>query len=1216
MSNNSFSGISLTWKLYIPFVCLIILFCGLGIFSLRLLYQLEVVTHGLYSEVAVFAKLADLSRELHKTRYLLGKLALTDSSEEFMKAENQFKKNRQIFELACKEYEATILAAESDHLFETFIAFTDAFFLDADVALNLIVHGQIKQAQKHVVTNADASFIAAIESLEQLRRANEKSARKAFQNTSMVYGQGKIVLLIAILIVSICTFLIARFMRFGIFVPILKLTKAISRLAAWELDVEIPEQHRRDELGNMANSITLLQKTAREQEQTSWIKVQLQEIIQTTQKVDQIEEFANALLNKLSPTLEAQIAAFYALAPLENSYKLCASYGMVLKTGQATSFRIGEGLIGQCAGEKTIKIVCDLPPDCLSIDSGIVKFAPSQLVIAPILSPGTEVLAILEFGFVNGIKPRQHELLKELMPILGLSLQVIERNQHTRFLLNESQRQAIELSKQAEQIFIDQQEMQKPHDRLLQTNAELAGKTRELERTLEKLEEATQVKGVFLANMSHEIRTPMNAVIGMSHLCLKTELTAKQKDYVEKIQQAGYSLLEIINNILDFSKLEDGNMKMRTSLFNLDEFLDKITLEFSAKAKNKGLEFITEIDGRLPAALYADSTRIAQILNQLLANAIKFTASGQVTLKVDFMDRKTDQIKLRFEVRDTGIGMDQAQISQLFKPFKQADESSTRKFSGTGIGLALAKRLIEMMDGSIQAEAQPGIGSTFSFELWCKIASPSQQPVKISIEGLHVMVVDDNPIDQQILKEQLDLSGMRVDLCSSGSEALQALKQADTQDPFALIFMDWRLPGTDGVDIIRQIESLPLKSARPVVIMVTAFEIEDIRDQAEIVGVKAFLPKPVTPSNLWNSLVKALGVPIARTDIVQKQENVNKLLLGMRVLLVEDNDLNQQIAKELLLSAGIAVTIADNGKTALELLRSAPDPLPYDLVLMDLQMPVMDGHQATIELRKDPRFKELPIIALTAHAMEEEKQNCFDEGMNGHISKPIEPQLLFRMLAGWTKQKPAPDIDSVPMLDAKAGLRRVAGNQKLYANLLQKFCEGQAEVISKIRNSSSSGDNISAQRLAHTLKGISGNIGASALQKIADSIEKAAKAGTRFEDLKDKLIECEETFNRTVAEIRATTTIYSGEAEPEVAARPITSEIDTSSAARLLKKLHYLLSQSDGESEDFLNQNEVALQSLLGAADINKLRDSLSRFDFDQAISGLLASAHAKKLKF
>ncbi|EKD83394.1 MAG: Sensor protein, partial [uncultured bacterium] len=681
-----------------------------------------------------------------------------------------------------------------------------------------------------------------------------------------------------------------------------------------------------------------LQKTARQQQQTTWVKAKLQEITQEIQKAEQINEFADNLLNKLAPIMEAQVATFYAFDILEESFKLTGAYGLVLKPGHQAHFGRREGLIGQCASEKTIKVISDIPPDYISITAGVADITPEQLLIAPVLASSEEVLAVLEFAAIKKIGTEQQDLLNELLPILGLNLQIIERNQRTKGLLQESQRQTVELAKQSEQIFFDQQEMQRQHDKLLQANADLAGKSREVEATLEKLEEATKVKGIFLANMSHEIRTPMNAVIGMSHLCLKTELTAKQKDYIEKIQQAGFSLLEIINNILDFSKLEDGNMKVRSSLFQLTEFIEKATMECATRARNKRLDFITQIDENIPPSLYGDQSRIAQILHQLLANAVKFTEKGHVKLSIKTQERNNSQIRLRFEIQDTGIGIPQEHLAKLFQPFRQADESSTRQFSGTGIGLALSKRLVEMLGGQMHAQSQQGRGSTFSFDIWCKPGNLSlPQTLSFSIEGVHALVVDDNPVDRQILKEQLDSVGMRVEVCCNGAEALDAITKADACDPFKVVFMDWRLPGVDGIDIIQQIESLVTSSIRPAIILVTAFEIDDVRDQAELAGVKSFLPKPVTPSNLWSSLTKAFGAPVVTLAPTGTSREDGTDLRGMRILLVEDNDLNQQIAKELLQSVGVAVTLADNGKTALELLKSASDPLPYDLVLMDIQ---------------------------------------------------------------------------------------------------------------------------------------------------------------------------------------------------------------------------------------------------------------------------------------
>lgn len=1209
MNNKSLPELSLTWKLRIPFICLFILFCGLGIFSLHLLYQLESISKNLHNEVAGFSRLDNVVKEMADERYLLANLILSNSTEDLIRIDKLLVESRKKFDQACNEYEASIFSAESSALFANFQTLAETHHLESDIAFELAVKGKTEQARAYVRTNADVSFHIALNALKQLRKVNERITRNVFLNTSKVYGQGKIVLFIAIIIVSIGTILIARYMRSGIFVPILNLTEAITLLAAWKLDIEIPEQHRGDELGSMANSITTLQKTALQQQKTTWIKAQIQEVIQGIQEAEEIDGFASTLLNKLTPAINAQVSAFYAFDSHEEVFKLTASYGLVLKPGHPSHFCSREGLLGQCANDKKIKFFENIPPDYISITSGIADGTPEQLIIAPVLTPAGEVLAVVEFAAIKKIGSQECGLLQELLPTLGLNLQIIERNQHTKRLLQESQ-------KQAEQIFSDQQQMQKQHDNLLQTNNELAVKKRELETTLEKLEEATKVKGIFLANMSHEIRTPMNAVIGMSHLCLKTELTARQKDYIEKIQQAGFSLLEIINNIFDFSKLESGSAKVRHSLFYIPELLDKTTIGVSIKARNKGIEFISQLDEDIPLNLYGDQAKIRQILHQFLANALKFTEQGQIRLNIKSLDRKEKQIKLRFEVQDTGIGMTQVQLSQLFQPFRQADESSTRQFSGAGMGLALAKKLVEMLGGQVYAESQHGQGSIFSFEIWCGLGEEClSQPANFSIEGLHALVVDDNPIDRQILKEQLDSVGIRVEVCATGAESLQLISAADGEDPFSVVFMDWRLPEIDGIEIIRKIRKMATKNASPAIILVTAFEIEDVRDQAELAGVKAFLPKPVTPSNIWSALFEACSSPIIKPCSTEKNNNTNIDLRGMRVLLVEDNDLNQQIASELLQSAGVTVTLADNGKTALELLHSAPDPLPYDLVLMDIQMPIMDGHQATLELRKDERFKELPIIALTAHAMEDERQLCLDEGMNGHISKPIEPQLLFKLLSRWTKKQPEKNENQPSEFDSKAGLRRVAGNHQLYTNLLQRFCEGQADAVGKIRKALADKDRNLATRTIHTLKGISGNIGAVSLHGKAATIESRIKSGANTDELEAALGECDETFSKTAAAIKDFIASHAVEPEKIPAAKQQAAPVDAGSASRLLKRFHYLLAQSDGEAEDYLRQHKSVLKQLLGETAVARLQGALNRFDFDEALVNLLSSANEKNIK-
>ncbi|HTP34420.1 MAG TPA: response regulator, partial [Candidatus Acidoferrales bacterium] len=527
----------------------------------------------------------------------------------------------------------------------------------------------------------------------------------------------------------------------------------------------------------------------------------------------------------------------------------------------------------------------------------------------------------------------------------------------------------------------------------------------ELQAAKVKAEEATAAKSMFLANMSHEIRTPMNAIIGMTHLALKTGLTAKQRDYLSKVKIAAGALLGIINDILDFSKIEAGKLDIENADFEFEDVLDNLSTVVGQKATDKNLEFLIAAQPDIPRHLVGDPLRLGQILINLVNNAVKFTEHGEVVVSAAVEETAAGRVRLKFSVRDTGIGMTPEQTARLFQAFSQADTSTTRKFGGTGLGLSISKRLVEMMGGEIWVESQPGVGSTFQFTAWFGIgaARPERKRFVPELAGIRVLVVDDNPQAREILSDALRGFGLETGQASSGDEAIRALASADAKNPYSLVLMDWHMPGMDGLEATRIVKYGDRLKNIPRVVMVTAFGREDVRAGAEQIGIDGYLLKPVGASLLYDTLISLFGTAEAEAAAthVSREEAQAYDASGVRILLVEDNEMNQQVATELLESAGAKVTVANHGGEAVKTLREGPDPPAFDVVLMDLQMPEMDGFTATRLLRADPRFKDLPIIAMTAHALVEERQRCLEAGMNDHVTKPIEPDALFAALKRW-----------------------------------------------------------------------------------------------------------------------------------------------------------------------------------------------------------------------
>lgn len=743
-------------------------------------------------------------------------------------------------------------------------------------------------------------------------------------------------------------------------------------------------------------------------------------------------------------------------------------------------------------------------------------------------------------------------------------------------------------------------------------NAELEEKNKELERAWNEAREATESKSNFLAMMSHEIRTPINGIVGMSYLMLRTKLTSRQKDYISKIKSSADTLLEIINDVLDISKLEAGKTTLEKINFDFDEILDHVSNQVIFKAAEKDIELVFSCSPTIPRTLLGDPLRLKQVLNNLLNNAVKFTEAGEILVTVEMMDETAEKVRLLFTVKDSGVGIEPDKITRLFQAFQQADDSITRKYGGTGLGLSICKHFVNLMNGEIWVESDVGIGSAFHFTAEFAVGDEfglTHAHDREELENLRVLVADDSEAARSVIETMLSPYFSDIQSVSSGAAALALIESCEKDNVFFdLVLIDWKMPGLDGLETAFKIKKSRNMHKVPAVLMLTAYDLDEAKKSEKSENVDAFLSKPVLRTALLQTIM-SLVMPPAHLEHRKRHEEFHSLVVSdpaeeVKILLAEDNLINQQIVKELLEQDRFTVDVVGNGHLAV----LAVAQTCYDLVLMDVQMPEMDGMEAARRIRATEGGKYIPIVAMTAHALEEDRIKSIEAGMNDFMSKPINEMRLYEMLMKWIPKKLSiaanyaerQDYDEglIPALKSfhtKNPLANLHGNQALFIKLITEFYNEYHQADTLLEKLLDQEDAAGAAVLVHGIRGVSGNLGAMELFILAQAVEADLNKGIVRRDHGNYV-----TFINELTRVMKEIYDYNNAAVRETESTD--SEMNKQGMGEFFEELKKLLREGSSEVELLIPALHQLLSHTEHAALSQLMVKQIENYDFDEAL--------------